>query len=102
MLIYLKSSKKGSKKYMDIKNLSKTAQCLQELNSVIAEFETTLKNKKNAVAQQRQSYKNNMAQKNEQIENLNKSISQALSKVVSVAQKIDMVLKEDGSSNNNN
>ena len=43
-----------------------------------------------------------MAQKNEQIENLNKSISQALSKVVSVAQKIDMVLKEDGSSNNNN
>ena len=73
-----------------------------DVNGVKELFETTLKNKKNAVAQQRQSYKNNMAQKNEQIENLNKSISQALSKVVSVAQKIDMVLKEDGSSNNNN
>ena len=53
---------------MDIKKLSKTMQSLEELNSVLAEFETTLKNKKNAIAQQRQSYKNNMAQKNEQIE----------------------------------
>lgn len=87
---------------MDIKNLSKTMQSLEELNSVLKEFEITLKNKKNAIVQQRQSYKNNMAQKNEQIESLSKNIVQTLNKVTSVAQKIDMVLKEDGSSYNNN
>lgn len=87
---------------MDIKNLSKTMQSLEELNSVLKEFEITLKNKKNAIVQQRQSYKNNMSQKNEQIESLSKNIVQTLSKVTSVAQKIDMVLKEDGSSYNNN
>ena len=87
---------------MDIKNLPQTDKALTELTETIKEFQTVIQNKKNALFQQRQSYKYNMAEKTKQIENLKETIASTLNKVTTVANKIDMVLKENGSSNNNN
>lgn len=87
---------------MDMKNLPKTEKAFEALEAALKEFQGALQNKKNALVQQRQSYKHNMSEKNKQIDDLKEVVGSALSKVTTVAQKIDMVLKEDGSSNNNN
>jgi len=68
----------------------------------LQQLQETLQGKKNALLQQRQSYKHNMAEKTKQIDDLKQTVADTLSKVTGVAQKIDMVLKEDGSGNNNN
>ncbi len=86
----------------DIENLPQTSKSLTDFEKTIEKFQVALQNKKNAILQQRQSYKHNMAEKTKQIETLKTAVANTLNKVTSVAQKIDMVLKEDGSSNNNN
>ena len=86
----------------DIENLPQTSKSLTDFEKTIEKFQVALQNKKNAILQQRQSYKHNMAEKTKQIETLKTTVANTLNKVTSVAQKIDMVLKEDGSSNNNN
>ena len=85
-----------------MKNLPKTEKAFEALEAALKDFQGVLQNKKNALLQQRQSYKNNISEKNKQIDDLKEVVGSALSKVTTVAQKIDMVLKEDGSSNNNN
>ena len=87
---------------MDMKNLPQSEKALFELNEVIKKFEEALHSKKNALFQQRHAYKHNIAEKTKQVDALKQTISDTLGKVTNVAQKIDMVLKEDGSSNNNN
>ncbi|MBQ2811387.1 MAG: hypothetical protein IJF12_04370 [Alphaproteobacteria bacterium] len=87
---------------MELKNLPQSEKALNELESLLQQLQETLQGKKNALLQQRQSYKHNMAEKTKQIDDLKQTVADTLSKVTGVAQKIDMVLKEDGSSNNNN
>ncbi len=87
---------------MDIENLPQTAKALSDFEEVVQKLQVVLQNKKNAVFQQRQSYKHNMSEKVKQIEMLKETVTNTLGKVTNVVQKIDMVLKEDGSSNNNN
>lgn len=87
---------------MDIENLPQTDKALSNFEEMLKKLQVALQNKKNAVFQQRQSYKHNMAEKTKQIDTLKTTVSNTLNKVTMVAQKIDMVLKEDGSSNNNN
>ena len=87
---------------IDIKNLPQTSKALNNFEEMHKKIQTVLQSKKNAVFQQRQSYKHNMTEKTKQIETLKTTVANTLNKVTSVAQKIDMVLKEDGSSNNNN
>ncbi|MBE6451459.1 MAG: hypothetical protein E7016_05805 [Alphaproteobacteria bacterium] len=87
---------------MELKNLPQSEKALNELESLLQQLQETLQGKKNALLQQRQSYKHNMAEKTKQIDDLKQTVADTLSKVTGVAQKIDMVLKEDGSGNNNN
>ncbi len=87
---------------MELKNLPKTDKSLSEFDNLINQIQSVLQTKKNAIMQQRQSYKHNMAEKTKQIDALKETITTTLNKVTTVADKIDMVLKEDGSSNNNN
>ncbi len=86
----------------DIENLPQTSKSLKDFEKTLEKFQVALQNKKNAILQQRQSYKHNMAEKTKQIETLKTTVSNTLIKITNVAQKIDTVLKEDGSSNNNN
>ena len=86
----------------DIENLPQTSKSLKDFEKTLEKFQVALQNKKNAILQQRQSYKHNMADKTKQIETLKTTVSNTLIKITNVAQKIDTVLKEDGSSNNNN
>lgn len=87
---------------MNLENLPQTKKALSELDNMLNRLHQSLQNKKNAISQQKQSYKHNMTQKNEQIDVLKETVANTLNKVINVTQKIDMVLKEDGSSNNNN
>lgn len=87
---------------MELKNLPKTDKSLSEFDNLINQIQSVLQTKKNAIMQQRQSYKHNMAEKTKQIDALKETVTTTLNKVTTVAGKIDMVLKEDGSSNNNN
>ncbi len=87
---------------MNLENLPQTKKALSELDNMLNRLHQSLQNKKNAISQQRQSYKHNMTQKNEQIDVLKETVANTLNKVINATQKIDMVLKEDGSSNNNN
>ena len=87
---------------MNLENLPQTKKALSELDNMLNRLQQSLQNKKNAISQQRQSYKHNMTQKNEQIDVLKETVANTLNKVINATQKIDMVLKEDGSSNNNN
>ena len=87
---------------MNLENLPQTKKALSELDNMLNRLHQSLQNKKNAIGQQRQSYKHNMTQKNEQIDVLKETVANTLNKVINATQKIDMVLKEDGSSNNNN
>lgn len=87
---------------MDTQKFSRTALVLDEIHKELKNLKQAADNKKFALGQQRQSYKQNMAEKNIRLENLNKTTAAALQQVEKVMVKIDMVLKEDGSSNNNN
>ena len=87
---------------MDMQKFSQTALVLEEIHNELKNLKQAVDNKKFALGQQRQSYKQNMAEKNLQLENFNKTTAAALQKVETVMEKIDRVLNEDGSSNNNN
>ncbi len=102
MTIYTQSSKKGSKNNMDMKDLPQTEKAFEALETVLKDFQGVLQNKKNALLQQRQSYKNNMLEKNKQIDDMKAVVAKVLDKTTKVVQTIDMVLKEDDSGNSNN
>ena len=87
---------------MELENLPQTDKALQEFNGLIKQIQSALQVKKNAIDQQRHSYKHNMSEKTKQIDEFKTTVANTINKVANVVQKIDMVLKEDGSSNNNN
>lgn len=87
---------------MDTQKLAQTARVLDEIRNELKNLKHTADNKKNALGQQRQSYKQNMAEKNMRLEDAAKTATAALQQVEKIMANIDMVLNEDGSSNNNN
>lgn len=87
---------------MDKQQFIKTRQAVADLQTELKNLRQVAESKKYAITQQRQSYKNNMAEKNSRLENLTKAVADMALKTDATIQKIEMVLNEDGSGNNNN
>ncbi len=86
---------------MDKQKLVRTMKAFDELQASLKGLKQAVEAKKYALGQQRASYKQNMAEKNARLENLNKTVADVLLKTDAVTQKIDMVLNENGSDNGN-
>jgi NADH:ubiquinone oxidoreductase subunit D len=87
---------------MDKQKLARTMKAFDEMQASLKALKQSLEAKKYALGQQRASYKQNVTEKNARLENLNKTVAEVLAQTAAVIQKIDMVLNEDGSDNNNN
>lgn len=87
---------------MDKQKLVRTMKAFDEMQASFKSLTQALETKKYALGQQRASYKQNVTEKNARLENLNKTVAEVLAKTEAVTRKIDMVLNEDGSDNNNN
>lgn len=87
---------------MDKQKLVRTMKAFGELQASLKGLKQAVEAKKYALGQQRASYKQNVTEKNARLENLNKTVAEVLVRTAAVTQKIDMVLNEDGSDNNNN
>lgn len=87
---------------MDKQKLVRTMKAFDELQAALKGFKQAVEAKKYALGQQRASYKQNVTEKNARLETLNKTVAEVLARTAAVTQKIDMVLNEDGSDNNNN
>lgn len=87
---------------MDKQKLVRTMKAFDEMQASLKSLTQALEAKKYALGQQRMSYKQNVTEKNARLENLNKTVAEVLAKTEAVTRKIDMVLNEDGSDNNNN
>lgn len=87
---------------MDKQKLVRTMKAFDEMQASLKGLAQALETKKYALGQQRASYKQNVTEKNARLENLNKTVAEVLAKTEAVTRKIDMVLNEDGSDNNNN
>lgn len=87
---------------MDKKKFVNTAAALEEINLAVERLKKSVESKRSALLQQRQSYKQNAAEKNARLAQFRQTAADALIKVENMAQKIDMVLSENGSSNNHN
>lgn len=87
---------------MDKQQFIKTRQAVADLQAELKNLKQAAESKKYALTQQRQSYKNNMAERNLRLENLTKAVADMALKTDATIQKIEMVLNEDGSGNNNN
>lgn len=87
---------------MDKQQFIKTRQAVADLQAELKNLKQAAESKKYALTQQRQSYKHNMAERNLRLENLTKTVADMALKTDATIQKIEMVLNEDGSGNNNN
>ncbi len=87
---------------MDKQKLVRTMKAFDEMQASLKSLTQALETKKYALGQQRATYKQNVTEKNARLENLNKTVAEVLAKTEAVTRKIDMVLNEDGSDNNNN
>ncbi len=87
---------------MDKQQFIKTRQAVADLQAELKNLKQAAESKKYALTQQRQSYKHNMAERNLRLENLTKAVADMALKTDATIQKIEMVLNEDGSGNNNN
>lgn len=74
-------------------NLERTNLCLEGLKESIENLHTVLNAKKNALLQQKESYKGNMQTKNAKIEELQKTLESAVHIIDKNVQKIDEVIK---------
>lgn len=80
---------------MQEQNFARTLEALEELKTALQGLNHAVEVKKNALLQQRHSYKNNL-------NTLNKTVQETVSVIRSVYQKIDQVVQEDGTNHNNN
>ncbi len=85
---------------MNMQDFTKTSQSLLQLKACLDRLRDLSVKKKNALTQQRESYKNNIFQKNSEIQHLKEIIKLAAKRIDESAQKINEVIKENGSSNN--
>lgn len=93
---------KKKEKFMADENFEKTNAKIGELGRAIESLKDVLANKKTTVCQQREAYKNNMAQKNAKVDELKNALEMTIQKLDTTAQKIDEVIRENGSGNNSN
>lgn len=87
---------------MDEQKFMQTSKVLQAIQNEIDGLQKIIEKKKYAIVQQRQSYKANMAEKNARLEAMQNTVNTAALKTSEVIKKIEMVLNEDGSGNDNN
>lgn len=87
---------------MDEQKFMQTSKALQAIQNEIDGLQKIIEKKKYAIVQQRQSYKANMAEKNARLEAMQNTVNTAALKTSEVIKKIEMVLNEDGSGNDNN
>ena len=87
---------------MDREHFNLTFEALNALNDGIDLLRQTIDARKNALLQQKESYRLNMAQKNDEIEQLKRIIADTAEKVGVCAVKINEVLSDNGSGNNSN
>lgn len=97
-----KICQKGRKKLIDKQKFPLSAEAVHQIENAMKELKQQLEAKKFALAQQKQDYKRNMAEKNAKMDSLNAAVAKVLQSVTTVVSHIDMVLEEDGSGNNNN
>lgn len=87
---------------MDTKIFCKTAAALAEAGEAIKIFKQAVSDKKYAVGQQRNAYRQNTAEKNARLAQASDTAAKALAKIGEVVKKIDMVFDEDGTNNDRN
>ncbi len=87
---------------MDEQKFMQTSKALQAIQNELDGLQKIIEKKKYAIVQQRQSYKANMAEKNARLEAMQNTVNTAALKTSEVIKKIEMVLNEDGSGNDNN
>lgn len=87
---------------MENENFNLTQKALGDLRLGLENLQKNFAVKKNACIQQKQSYKHNLSEKNNEIENLKNTVRSVSEKIGTTLDKIDMVLKENGSGNNSN
>ena len=87
---------------MDRQNFKLTFEALDALSNGVELLKQTIDARKNALLQQKESYRQNMAQKNNEIEHLKQIIADTVEKVGVCAATIDKVLNDNGSGNNSN
>ncbi len=85
---------------MDKQNFRKTVAAMQMLGEALNRLKQAVEVKKFAVNRQRVAYKQNMTEKNAQLDALKRAVVAAATKAEELSDKIDEVLKEDGASNN--
>ncbi|MBO4285094.1 MAG: hypothetical protein J5895_02550 [Alphaproteobacteria bacterium] len=85
---------------MDMQNFEKTTESLTLVAQSLDRLSAVAKNKKNSLWQKHSNYENTVAQKNAQIERFKKVVAQTAEKIGESAQKIDEVIKENGTGNN--
>ena len=83
-------------------DLPLTAEALVELNNLIVSIENTLDEAQKKVMQNAEANALACAQKDKEINALKESSLKALQGMESVINKLNSVLEQDGSSNNNN
>lgn len=87
---------------MDEQKFVQTANVLKTMQEELDGLQKMIEKKRYAIVQQRQSYKANMAEKNARLEVMRETVNSAALKTNEAIKKIEMVLNEDGSGNNNN
>ena len=87
---------------MDTQNFKSTFEALNDLNKSVEALKRTVETRKNAFFQQKESYRQNMTQKNDEINHLKDTIAKAFQKVSVCTATIDKVLEDNGSGNNSN
>ena len=83
-----------------MQNFEKTTESLTLVAQSLDRLSAVAKNKKNSLWQKHSNYENTVAQKNAQIERFKKVVAQTAEKIGESAQKIDEVIKENGTGNN--
>jgi len=94
--------KKKKENFMEEQNLEKTNFALDELKKSVHGLKDMLDDKKTSIIQQQEAYRSNMFQKNKKIDELQSALEMTIKKIEVMAQKIDGVIEQDGSSNNSN
>ncbi len=89
---------------MDGKNFdfANTTQALAELSSCLAKLNANIENKKNELQEQRKQNLSLITEREEQLEILKNSSRDVIQNIDNIINRLDNVLQENGSSNNNN
>lgn len=88
---------------MDTKNLelSKTGNALADLNEALIKLNAVISAKKNELSGKDKKHQADLKEKEEKLDNLKASSEQIVGQIDGMINKLDKVLENDGTSNNN-